>query len=337
MADTSAIEWTDATWNVLTGCSLESPGCIGCYAMKLAGSRLRNHPSRIGLTRPTKTGPVWTGEVRFNEMWLRQPLEWKRPREIFVCAHSDLFHPKVPQHVLDQIFAVMALAGHHTFQVLTKRHERMRTYFWDDGVGGWKERVLAWMEALKPSDWWNGNVLQARHELATNGVLPNVWLGVSAEDQKRATQRIPYLLSTPAAHRYVSCEPLIGEINLEDVFPDLPGTMNALTGEARHLLGERRQVAKLDWVIVGGESGPRARPMHVKWARKLRDQCDRAGVMFMFKQWGNWVPEGQYQHREIGAPQSHRFADGLLAYRMAKGQAGRRLDGHLHDDVPGTA
>ncbi len=126
MSDNSKIEWTDATWNPVTGCSVLSPGCANCYAMGLAGTRLAQHPSRAGLTTASKAGPVWNGQVRFNEAWLTQPLTWKRPRMIFVCAHGDLFHENVPDEWIDRVFAVMALARHHTFQVLTKRAARMR-------------------------------------------------------------------------------------------------------------------------------------------------------------------------------------------------------------------
>eukprot|EP01031_Cornospumella_fuschlensis_P021266 gene21266-26057_t len=131
MADRTGIEWTDATWNPIVGCSIVSPGCTNCYAMKLAGTRLKNHASREGLTRDSKAGPVWTGEVRFNPQWLDQPLRWSKPRLIFVCAHGDLFTEGVPDEWIDQIFAVMALAPRHTFQVLTKRPERMRQYLSD--------------------------------------------------------------------------------------------------------------------------------------------------------------------------------------------------------------
>ena len=123
MSDGTKIEWTDATWNPITGCSVVSPGCTNCYAMKLAGTRLQHHPSRTGLTKDTKAGPVWTGEVRFNEQWLDEPLRWKRPRMIFVCAHGDLFAEGVPDEWIDKTFAVMALAPQHIFQVLTKRPE----------------------------------------------------------------------------------------------------------------------------------------------------------------------------------------------------------------------
>lgn len=136
MADGTPIEWTDATWNPVTGCSVLSAGCTNCYAMRLAGTRLQHHPSRAGLTTPSRiksgTGlgkPVWNGQVRFNEQWLTEPLRWKRPRRIFVVAHGDLFHDAVPDAWIDQVFAVMALAPQHQFQVLTKRAARMRAYF----------------------------------------------------------------------------------------------------------------------------------------------------------------------------------------------------------------
>jgi protein gp37 len=126
MSDNSHIEWTDATWNPITGCSILSPGCTNCYAMGLAGTRLRHHPSRAGLTREVNGHHVWTGDVRLNEQWLTQPLQWSRPRMIFVCAHGDLFHESVPDEWIDRVFAVMALCPQHTFLVLTKRSARMR-------------------------------------------------------------------------------------------------------------------------------------------------------------------------------------------------------------------
>src|SRR5690606_34453266 len=182
MAEQSSIEWTDATWNPITGCSVVSPGCTNCYAMKLAGTRLQRHPSRAGLTIATKAGPVWNGKVRLNEAWLDQPLKWKRPRMIFVCAHGDLFHEDVPDEWIDRVFAVMALAPQHTFQVLTKRAERMRRYMEPhdqrraDSLGR-KVLDLGYREPLELLHW----------------PLPNVWLGVSAEDQTRADERIPHL------------------------------------------------------------------------------------------------------------------------------------------------
>ena len=130
MSDNSKIEWTDATWNPITGCSVVSAGCTNCYAMRLAGTRLKNHPSRAGLTRETAHGPVWTGEVRLNREWLDQPLRWRRRRRIFVCAHGDLFHDQVPREWIDLVVAVIAMSPQHQFQVLTKRPDRMAEYFW---------------------------------------------------------------------------------------------------------------------------------------------------------------------------------------------------------------
>jgi len=134
LSDKSKIEWTDATWNPITGCAIDTPGCINCYAMRLAGTRLKHHPSRKGLTKMVKGKPVWTGEVRLNEAWLKQPLQWARPRRIFVCAHGDLFYESVPDEWIDKVFAVMALASRHTFQVLTKRADRMRAYIERTGM-----------------------------------------------------------------------------------------------------------------------------------------------------------------------------------------------------------
>ncbi len=128
MSDGTKIEWTDATWNPITGCSVVSPGCTNCYAMHLAGTRMKNHPSRIGLTDASKAGPVWNGALRFNQEWLEQPLRWRKPRMIFVCAHGDLFHESAPDAWIDQVFDVMARAPQHRFQVLTKRAQRMRDY-----------------------------------------------------------------------------------------------------------------------------------------------------------------------------------------------------------------
>jgi protein gp37 len=274
MADNSKIEWTDATWQPITGCSVHSPGCINCYAMKLAGGRLRNHPSRAGLTKMTKAGPVFTGEVRFNEQWLDQPLRWTRPRMVFTCAHGDLFHENVPDEWIDRVFRVMAMAKRHTFQVLTKRSARARTYLNTSN----RERAIRSV----PIQW----------------PLPNVWLGVSAERQQEADERIPDLLATPAAVRFVSAEPLIGPIDLNglalpEAWPrcDCRGhrpTFDALNS-AIYCEGccegpEATTLPRLDWVIVGGESGPNARSMHSDWARLIRDQCAAAGTAFFMKQ-----------------------------------------------------
>lgn len=275
MADGTKIEWSDATWNIVTGCSVVSPGCTNCYAMHLAGTRLQHHPSRAGLTKQSKAGPVWTGEVRLNEKWLTQPLRWKRPRMIFVCAHGDLFHESVPDAWIDRVFAVMALAPRHTFQVLTKRAKRMRRYF--EGEPAQTRRSIVNNTCFAISQALGAKFTDEQCRVR-EWPLTNVWLGVSAERQKEADERIPHLLATPADLRFVSCEPLLGPIRLINI----PIKNGPNRGEGDRGFG----VMQLDWVIVGGESGPDARPMHPDWARSLRDQCVSAGVAFFMKQMG---------------------------------------------------
>lgn len=288
MADRTHIEWTDATWNIVTGCDVVSPGCTNCYAMRLAGTRLKHHASRAGLTKPTRSGPVWTGEVRFNVEWLDQPLRWQKPRMIFVAAHGDLFHEAVTDEVLDHVFAVMALCPRHTFQVLTKRPARMREYL--DGFAAWV-RVERLLREMAPDDLWNGSVYEASRVLEAGMPLPNVWLGVSVEDQQRADERIPHLLATPAAVRFVSAEPLLGPVDLTRVDAiharGVPmWDVNALTGEHTDMCRPCAPVPTLDWVIVGGESQAGARPMQDAWAYSLINQCRAAGVKFLMKQMG---------------------------------------------------
>ncbi len=212
MSDRTKIEWTDATWNPITGCSVVSPGCTNCYAMKLAGGRLRNHPTRKGLTNPSKAGPVWNGQVRLNETALDQPLRWKKPRMIFVCAHGDLFHENVQDDWIDQVFAVMALAPQHTFQVLTKRPERMREYLVNASAPHRQQEFAVVGRKLRMRLM---QISDLRRRITS--LPPNVWLGVSVEDQPRAEERIPALFSTPAAVRFISAEPLLGPIDLHDL------------------------------------------------------------------------------------------------------------------------
>lgn len=330
MADHTKIEWTEATWNPITGCSVTSPGCTNCYAMKLAGTRLRHHESRAGLTRETKAGPVWTGEVRFNEQWLDQPLRWKRPRMIFVCAHGDLFHESVPDEWIDRVFAVMALAPQHTFQVLTKRSARMREYITnletEPQEATVRRMVAAWPMIGRPLP---------EQDMLVNG--PNVWLGVSVEDQARANVRVPDLLATPAAVRWLSCEPLLGPVELDDAWEGesalsaecwgdcawcekgFPALYNCHRGRQPDAEAEKGR-SGIDWVVAGGESGRGARPMQLEWARSLRDQCADAGVPFFFKQWGN--------HRPVDD------GDGGRMIPCSKAEAGRFLDGALHGAFP---
>lgn len=355
MADGTQIEWTEATWNPITGCSLASPGCTNCYAMKLAGTRLAKHPSRAGLTQDSKAGPVWTGEVRFNEQWLDQPLRWTKPRMIFVCAHGDLFHENVPDEWIDRVVAIMALCPQHTFQVLTKRSARMREY-------------LAAPFDLTPVIQAAANITQQPQRFAEfpSWPLPNVWLGVSVEDQQRADERVPDLLATPASIRWISAEPLLGPVDLTFIdYDEGAVVIDALAGRHGMMVPLSGKNAKLDWVVVGGESGKGARPMHPDWARSLCDQCAAAEVPFFFKQWGEWGPDtgpgpgrdkqGIMRDRVMeGAGPCRVLVDrtwqefdsgyeppielcsghGEFVYRLGKKQNGRLLDDVQHDGMP---
>lgn len=203
MADKSAIEWTDATWNPIVGCSVVSPGCANCYAMRLAGTRLKETAKYKGLTQPSKAGPVWTGEVRRWDKAFDEPLRWRAPRMIFVNSEGDLFHEDVPDEWIDRVFAVIHMAPHHTYQILTKRPKRMREYINAVGTGN---RFIAERDGLfNDAGPWP---------------LPHVWLGVSAERQQEFDERWPELAATDAAVRFVSYEPALGLLKLGSARPD---------------------------------------------------------------------------------------------------------------------
>jgi protein gp37 len=355
MARESTISWikgadgsAGATWNVLTGCTVLSPGCKNCYAQKLAGSRLKHHWSREGLTVATKNGPVWTGEVRFNRPWLYQPLSWRKPTAIFVCAHSDLFHPDVPDEWIDQIFAVMALCPQHVFMVLTKRPERMRQYLGDPEQNPFHRIHHA---AAGDGDAWRWIKDQGKRPGITAYnlymqrplPLPNVWLGTSVEDQERADERLPHLLATPAALHWVSVEPMLGAV---DITRYLHCPACGYTRADRALQGDHHRcalgaVATLDLVIAGGESQPGARWLPAARVRALRDQCAAAGTVFHFKQFGAWLPRDQVvtaaQREAIrkspfeGAGNTRDTAD---AYNVGPTMAGHLLDGVEYRDMP---
>jgi protein gp37 len=327
--------------------------------MRLAGTRMKHHPSRAGLTQESKAGPVWTGEVRLNETALLDPLKWKRPRRIFWNAHGDLFHDAVPDDWIDRVLAVCALTPHHTHMILTKRSARMRAYFaHDEGFGRWgyiegraKQMALhAGGKALLKS--LTGKTLAH----FGGGSLPNVWLGVSVEDQTRADERIPDLLDTPAAIRFISAEPLLGPVNLSEV-PwhvagySMEGTLPDST-ESDDFRFWHHEAQGIRWVIVGGESGPGARPMHPDWARSLRDQCAAAGVAFHFKQWGSCLPgdmEGEdergnaaYNIDDVAQPIDYDMlgrgrlieAHGREFIQFHHHRCGRLLDGIEHNGFP---
>jgi protein gp37 len=227
MAGLSDIEWTDATWNPVAGCTMVSPGCTNCYAMRMA-ARLEamGHVKYQRTTRKSGGRAVWTGQVVLDEVSLDSPLTWRNSRRIFVNSMSDLFQDPVPLEFVARVWQVMEEAHWHQFQILTKRPERMA-------------------RLLSGGDF---------------KVLPNVWLGTSIEN-RRVLDRLEALRATPAAVRFVSFEPLIGAVGDVD-----------LTG--------------IDWAIVGGESGPKARQMQREWIDQIRHACHRHDVAFFFKQWG---------------------------------------------------
>lgn len=246
MAETS-IEWTDATWNPVAGCAIVTAGCTNCYAMRMA-ARLEamGMEKYQGLTRKSGKRAVWTGKVRCDEAALPVPLSWSKPRKVFVNSMSDLFHEDVPASFVARVWDVMESTPRHTYQILTKRPDRMREI--TDGLP----------------------------------VLPNVWLGTSVEDG-RVLARIDHLRGVKAAVRFISFEPLIGSVATADL-------------------------TDIHWVIVGGESGPRARPMEGEWVDEIEHLCREACAAFFFKQWGG----------------------------TNKKKAGRELRGRTFDEMPQT-
>jgi len=245
---------------------------------------------------------------------LDDPFRWRKPRLVFVCSMGDLFHEDVPFLSIATVWQIMSIAHQHTYQVLTKRPDRMLEFF----------------------DWGRG-----RFPWCTDSILPNAWLGVTAENQEQANKRIPVLLHVPAAVRFVSVEPMLGEMDLNPYFPGYGASCDS----------------KLDWVICGGETGPGARPMHPQWVRFLREQCQGADMPVFFKAWGDWCPES---HTELfTTDNSMRWGvltrDGefyenitpwngrneispdyeAIMYRIGKKAAGRLLDGRIWDEFPG--
>lgn len=374
MADRTPIEWADATWNPNTGCSRVTEGCRNCYAEIMAARFSKPGQWGEGLAQIVRkpdgsADHRWTGQVRFNERVLDQPLRWRKPRRIFVCSTSDLFHEGVPDEWLDKVFAVMALAPHHTFMVLTKRPERAREYITSGPVCD----IGQWAYSMLPAQADPALYLSAFGDPEEPNIapkswpLPNVWIGTSIEDQATADARIPHLLATPAAVRFVSAEPLLGPVDLEVAWHGESALEGECWGDCAwcdkgypplHNCQRGRQAAAdfdkgrdgLDLVIVGGESGPGARPMHPDWPRALRDQCLAAGTAFFFKQWGEWRPRRQAEpgdilnaNRSVIMMPDGRITSGLMPYgpdawvmdKIGKKAAGRLLDGKVWDQMPG--
>lgn len=299
MAERSKIEWTDATWNPVMGCTPVSEGCQHCYALRM----IRRYVGYPGW-------PKVPNEVRFFPERLDEPLRSRRPRRIFVCSIADLFHPDVPFEFITEVFDTMCAwrwpskaaerTGDeslledpgHTFLVLTKRPERIQP--WLDWVG----------------DFWPGDRPLSVNLVHFGHFGPHIWLGVTAENQARADERIPVLLRVPAAVRWVSIEPMLEAVDLTGVLGD----------------------QKLNWCVVGGETGPGARPMHPGWVRSVRDQCIAAGVPFFFKSWGEWTaeyPGGNLAHT------AEAIFEGQHFWRVGKARAGHLLDGQEWRQYPG--
>lgn len=258
MSAGSGIEWTDATWNPVTGCTRVSAGCDHCYAVKQTYrlEQMGQKKKYGSLTVLNSRGERhFNGQVKCHRDELGRPYGWKRPRRVFVNSMSDLFHKDVPFKFIADCFTTMAQANRHTYQILTKRPERALEFFkWN-----YPTDKISREDAAK--DWLES--------------WPNVWIGTSVEDQVTADKRIPHLLKVPVAVRFLSVEPMIGPVDLtRALFTASRDPSPFVEGEA------------VDWVIVGGESGHGARPMNIEWARSIIEQCSDAGVMCFVKQLG---------------------------------------------------
>lgn len=298
----SKIQWTEATWNPVVGCSVVSPGCTNCYAMRQAQriQRMGAGEHYRGTTKVVNGNPVWTGKLGVAPPHIfAEPMRRRKPTTYFVNSMSDLFHEGIEDSMIDRVFAVMALARDHTFQVLTKRAERMRAYMTNKNRFG---QVM-----VAPVEGHPSRTTGKLHDFLWGMPWPltNVWLGVSAERQQEADARIPHLLETPAAIRFVSAEPLLGPIDFTDVRKYNPrgepwiDALRGLVTRGDYLarspkecsFNTRTQIKPpelpgLNWVIVGGESGPGARAFNVEWARGIVAQCSSAGVACFVKQLG---------------------------------------------------
>lgn len=338
----TSIEWTMRVLNPTTGCDRVSPGCDHCYALTMA-KRLKGmgQPKYQNDGDPKTSGPGFG--LTTHAGVVTDPFKWRSPQRVFVNSMSDLLHADVPDDFIGDVFAVMCLTPQHTYQLLTKRHARLRSLLSDEAFQGYVAGVATRMASdYGPEDPARGNPTNLGR-----WPLPNVWVGVSAEDQHWADIRIPALLKTPAAVRWVSAEPLLGPLLLADEW----------IGADPY----RRDEPSLSWLVAGGESGPGARPMHPNWARSLRDQCTTAGVPYFFKQHGAWAPRGRLRDGEPLPVDNARtlilndsgltrgraagslsnglceFSDGShceVMEHVGKKAAGRELDGRTWDEYP---
>lgn len=329
MGKKTKIEWTDATWNPLRGCSRVSAGCMNCYAEAVANRFKGPGQPYEGLIAK---GGQWNGSIKLIPEILQAPLRWKKPRSVFVNSMSDLFHENVPFEFIAAVFAIMSVTTRHTYQVLTKRPARMLEFF------DWareENEPLPQAEGDTIAEYWPEEIpWEGYDNCGPSFPYENIWLGVSIEDQATADERIPLLLRTPAAVRWVSAEPLLGPVEINFIgCPECGHSKNYWAPNFTICRNCGNEVASppentIDWVVVGGESGKNARPMQLDWVRSLRDQCLDTGTPFFFKQWGEFAPnfftdeDGEY----AGGP--------IWMDRIGKKSAGRLLDGREWNEYP---
>lgn len=282
------IEWADKVWNPVTGCTPISEGCEHCYAKRMA-KRLRG---RCGYPEDDPFRVTW------HEDRLDEPKGWKKPQRIFVCSMGDLFHESINFQKISRIVEIMEMCPQYTFMLLTKRPEKLNKF------------ILAYF----------GKIFTPK---GIAEILCNIWFGVTCENQARADERIPILLQIPAAKRFISIEPMLGPVDLTAL---CYGTHDVLSGrEFESLSSMEDDLPKLDWVILGGETGPGARPMHPDWVRSIRDQCGTSGVPLFFKTWGDYRPD------KISVIQESIWRD---AGWINNAKGGHILDGKEYREFP---
>ena len=334
MGDKTGISWTDASWNCIRGCSRVSEGCRHCYAETMAGRFCDEGQPYYQLAKRTKTGPKWTGKIDFIPKHLLDPVRWQKPRRIFVNSMSDIFHENLSFEHIAAIFAVMLLCKRHTFQVLTKRSKRMKEWFAWAGRLTMPELIGYAYWALKDHPEELETLKRADKNLgAYTWPLPNVWIGVSCENQEAADERIPDLIACPAVVRFLSCEPLIGQLILQgDSISDAGGIHSRKY--LRGVTGDQR----IHWVIAGCESGPGMRPCDHRWLRMLREQCLAAGTKYFLKQ-ATGAQEGGHRLYPSGQAARAEVVDVVKAGKGSKIKPGGvierpYLDGFQHQEFP---